>query len=228
MPWLDYLREINIASICLRIVLAMLVGGVLGMERGRKNRPAGFRTYTLVSLGAALVMMTNQYVFAQFGASDPVRMGAQVISGIGFLGAGTIILTGRNQVRGITTAAGLWAAACCGLAIGIGFYEGALVGSLAIFVTMVVMQRLDNRIRAKTRGVDIYLELDMQARLSSFLQYARDNGLAIEDVHIIKDKLTEGVICAMIEAEIRQKHSSQAEIDAALREAPGVLYLEIF
>ena len=126
---MEMLREINIVSIIVRLMLATLVGGVLGLERERKNRPAGFRTYMLVCLGAALVMMTNQYVFQVYEMSDPVRLGAQVISGIGFLGAGTIIVTGQNKIKGITTAAGLWAAACCGLAIGIGFYELAIVST---------------------------------------------------------------------------------------------------
>ena len=105
---LSYLREINLASVCLRIVLSLIIGGILGLERGRKNRPAGFRTYILVCLGSTLVMMTNQYVYQVFGTSDPTRMGAQVVSGISFLGAGTIIVTGRQQIKGITTAAGMW------------------------------------------------------------------------------------------------------------------------
>lgn len=90
---LEYLRDLNVASISLRIVLSILIGGILGIERGRKNRPAGLRTYILVCLGSALVMMTNQYVYITFDTGDPVRLGAQVISGIGFLGAGTIVLT---------------------------------------------------------------------------------------------------------------------------------------
>lgn len=130
---LSYLREINLASVCLRIVLSLIIGGILGLERGRKNRPAGFRTYILVCLGSTLVMMTNQYVYQVFGTSDPTRMGAQVVSGIGFLGAGTIIVTGRQQIKGITTAAGMWTSACCGLAIGIGFYEGAIAGGIIVF-----------------------------------------------------------------------------------------------
>ena len=129
---LEYLRDLNVASISLRIVLSILIGGILGIERGRKNRPAGLRTYILVCLGSALVMMTNQYVYITFDTGDPVRLGAQVISGIGFLGAGTIVLTGRNKIMGITTAAGLWTAACSGLAIGIGFYEGAFWAGLRL------------------------------------------------------------------------------------------------
>ena len=100
-----------------------MLGGIVGVEREKKGRPAGLRTYMLVCSGSALVMMTNQYLAVCYPQVDVSRMASQVISGIGFLGAGTIILTGKNQVRGLTTAAGLWAVACLGLAIGIGFYS---------------------------------------------------------------------------------------------------------
>jgi len=130
------LREITYTAILLRILCALLVGGILGIERGRKNRPAGLRTYMLVCVGSCLIMLTNQYVYQSIGTGDPVRLGAQVVSGIGFLGAGTIIVTKRNQIKGLTTAAGLWAAAAVGLALGIGFYEGALTAGLAIYLIL--------------------------------------------------------------------------------------------
>lgn len=127
--------ELNsIVEITVKLLLALLCGGILGIEREHKKRPAGFRTYMLVSLGSALVMMTNQYIWEYYGIGDPTRMGAQVINGIGFLGAGTIIVTGHNRVKGLTTAAGLWTAACIGLAIGIGFYEGAVIGTIMFFL----------------------------------------------------------------------------------------------
>ena len=112
-------------SIVIRLLAATLCGGLLGMERERKKRPAGLRTYILVCMGAALVIMTNIYITDLYGTGDPTRLAAQVVSGIGFLGAGTIIVTTRNRVRGLTTAAGLWASACMGIAIGAGFYIGA-------------------------------------------------------------------------------------------------------
>ncbi|HLR89065.1 MAG TPA: MgtC/SapB family protein, partial [Atopostipes sp.] len=119
--------ELSGLTITFRVVLAIFVGGLIGTERDIKNRAAGIRTHMLVCLGAAVVMMTNQYVVESFPESnlDITRMGAQVVSGIGFLGAGTILVTSHNRIRGLTTAAGLWAAATLGLAIGIGFYEMA-------------------------------------------------------------------------------------------------------
>ena len=132
----------------LRIILALLMGGLIGMERERKRRPAGFRTYMLVALGAALTVILSQYLdyminnpWAEISASigvktDASRFGAQVINGVGFLGAGTIIVTGRQEVKGLTTAAGLWASACMGLAIGAGFYECMIIGFILIFLCM--------------------------------------------------------------------------------------------
>lgn len=129
---IPYLREMNFVSVMFRLILAMVCGGMIGLERGRKRRPAGFRTYMLVCLGAALTMLLSQYEFAmvmgpwkdiavELGMkTDVSRFGAQVINGIGFLGAGTILVTGRQQVKGLTTAAGLWASACTGLAVGAG------------------------------------------------------------------------------------------------------------
>ena len=114
------LMELNEYTICLRIALSMLLGSILGAERTRKRRGAGLRTYTLVCLGATVVMMTGQFMMEYFGDTDPARLGAQVVSGIGFLGAGTILVTGAQKIKGLTTAAGLWAAACLGIAIGIG------------------------------------------------------------------------------------------------------------
>ena len=124
--------DINIWSILLRLVLAVLFGGAIGVERATKRHAAGFRTYILVCVGATLAMLVNQYTVVTFDSGDATRLGAQVISGIGFLGAGSILITSRSQVRGLTTAAGLWASACVGLAIGAGFYTAAVVTGLLI------------------------------------------------------------------------------------------------
>ena len=138
---IEYLREINLVSICLRIVLSLIIGGILGLERGRKNRPAGFRTYILVCLGSTLVMMTNQYICEVFESGDPSRLGAQVISGIGFLGAGMIYFNGRHSVKGLTTAAGIWATSGIGLAIGAGMYAMGIATSLLILVMQFLLHK---------------------------------------------------------------------------------------
>ena len=167
-------REFTYLEAGLRILMAIVLGGMIGMERGLKNRPAGLRTYMLVCLGACIVMLTNQYVYEAFGVGDPVRMGAQVVSGIGFLGAGTIIVTARNQIKGLTTAAGLWASACVGLALGIGLYAVSIMGSVAIFVILTLLHELDFRMRRSTKQVEVYVELKHNVAVGQFLDFVRD------------------------------------------------------
>ena len=125
LPIFDGLRDVTMASITLRMVLATICGGIIGVEREYKRRPAGFRTHILICLGAAMTTLTSQYLCMAHYYTDAARLGAQVIAGVGFIGAGTIIVTRRQRVKGLTTAAGLWASAIVGLSIGAGFYEGA-------------------------------------------------------------------------------------------------------
>ena len=139
---IEILSEINTISIFVRMVLAMILCGIIGIERGIKNRPAGFLTYLLVGCGSTLVMITNQYIADKYVGIDPTRMAAQVVSGIGFLGAGTIITTSKKEIRGLTTAAGLWAAAAVGLAIGIGFYSAAVIGTVLIMLSLIWLKNL--------------------------------------------------------------------------------------
>lgn len=156
----EYLHQLNLLSIIVRLALAALLGGALGMERGKKGRPAGFRTYITVCVASALVMLTGQYVYTYFETGDPARLGAQVINGIGFLGAGTILVTRKIQVKGLTTAACLWASACIGLAIGIGFYWGGILCTVLVFLGMTSMQRLEQGFLSKARDMDFFAEFD--------------------------------------------------------------------
>ncbi len=145
-----------------RLLLACVLGGFIGYERESMNRPAGFRTHILVCVGAALVMVTSEFIFERYKSSvniDPARLGAQVISGIGFLGAGTIIREGVN-VKGLTTAASLWAVSCVGIAAGIGFYEGAIAATIIIYLTLIVLKKLENYISRKDQFRAIYVKSD--------------------------------------------------------------------
>ncbi|WP_320130657.1 MgtC/SapB family protein [uncultured Sphaerochaeta sp.] len=160
------LAELNIVSIIVRLLLATVCGGLIGFERERMRRTAGLRTHILVCMGSALVMLVSQYIFTRWQTGDPQRMGAQVISGIGFLGAGTIMVTGRQQVKGLTTAAGLWTSACLGLAIGIGFYSGALIGCLFIVLVVTGMHRIDDAVVNRSPITRLYVELAPNGRFS--------------------------------------------------------------
>lgn len=221
-----YFMDITPATIAIRVLLSVVVGGLLGLERGMKNRPAGFRTYMLVCLGASMVMMTNQFIHQKYGGTDLTRMGAQVISGIGFLGAGTILITGRHQVTGITTAAGLWTSACLGLAIGIGFYEGALLCGATIFCIMSIFGKLDSAIRNHGKIIDIYLEFNTKKSFSQFLQYTRENNFNVMDIQMNKNKYAKDVdLCVIlsIKSLVRRSHS---EMLAVISAAEGVSYIE--
>lgn len=152
--------ELDILGICLRLLCAMLVGMVIGTEREYTNRPAGMRTHILVALGACAVMITGQLLFQQYSAygatPDPARLGAQVITGVGFLGAGTILRDGTN-VKGLTTAASLWTVACLGLAAGAGFYSVALIGMGFIFVTLTIFEVLQHKLMGPHIGGSRYV-----------------------------------------------------------------------
>ena len=127
------LRAVNTLSVAVRMLLALLLGGAVGLERSYKNRPAGFRTHMLVCIGTCTASLTGHYLYLNLNLpADISRLGAQVISGLGFIGAGTIIVTKEHSVKGLTTAAGLWACGIVGLACGAGFYEGAVLTSAAI------------------------------------------------------------------------------------------------
>ena len=187
LEWLDYLRELNMVSLVVRLLLAMLLGGFVGMERGRKRRAAGFRTYMLVCIGAALTMLLGQYQAAVFDAaasSDMTRYGAQVINGIGFLGAGTIILTGRREVKGLTTAAALWACACMGLAIGAGFYECVLLGLVLIFLCVRILPLLEAYLRKKSRNLNLYIEFSAVQDVRQITNCLKQMGVTVVDVEV--------------------------------------------
>ena len=171
--------------------MAIIFGGIIGYGRERERRPAGLRTHILVSIGSTLSMITNIYIYEVYNSSsDPTRIGAQVISGIGFLGAGTIIVTGKNKVRGLTTAAGLWACACMGLAIGAGFYSGAIIGCLFIASVTAVLSKLDKRINRNSRNITIYILVNSTKAASKLLKDIQSTNVKISDIEISNNNVS--------------------------------------
>lgn len=159
MDWLEYLRELNCISMIVRILLAMLLGACIGMEREKSGRPAGLRTHILVCVGACMTAIIGVYVWSTTGASDPMRIAAQVISGIGFLGVGTILVKEHDHITGLTTAAGLWTTAAMGIGAGFGYYEAALVCALVVAITTVFLYHLEAKRKKKARKLHIYVEV---------------------------------------------------------------------
>lgn len=189
---IKWLHELTLQSIVLRTVLAMLFSGILGYEREKKGRPAGFRTYMVVCLGSAIAMMTGIYLNQGTGSGDPGRIAAQVISGIGFLGAGTILVTRQNQVKGLTTAAGLWADACLGLALGAGFYSGAVIGFAAIWCSLRILHVVDKRLSHRSKVFVVYVEFVRMKDLSVFLGYGREHGCRMDNLEVTRGKDADG------------------------------------
>ena len=184
----------------LRLVLAALCGGIIGIERGKKRRPAGFRTHMIVCVGAAMTVLLSIYltdmlvnvwgIYSDATRIDISRFGAQVINGIGFLGAGTIIITGRQQIKGLTTAAGLWASACMGLAIGAGFYLGTAVVCTLIVITVVALTKFEAFILAHSRNVNMYIEFESIDDVATIVSKFKELEVRVFDVEINKQKNT--------------------------------------
>ena len=235
---LDYFRELNIASVLLRLVLAMAFGGMIGLERGRKHRAAGFRTYMLVCLGSALTSILSQYLFVQLGTVwaeitvttgkqvDVSRLGAKVYSGIGFLAAGTIIVTGRQEVKGMTTAAGLWASACMGIAIGAGFYECVIIAFVLMFLCIHFLPVVEVYLLENARNMNIYVELKSLDELGVLLSHVKAQGVQIYGVEIDRGgeeyhRYPSAVLSVRLRA-----HQQHPQILAALSEVHGVTMID--
>ena len=161
MDFFEYMLELNTVTVLVRLVLATLLGGIIGLERGKQGRAAGMRTHIFVCIGSALTVMIGLYATDVIGTvGDPFRIAAQVISGIGFLGVGTILLKGRFQITGLTTAAGLWATASIGLALGAGFYEGAIITFAIAMLTVTIFHKIESKFVKRQTRFGIYVEID--------------------------------------------------------------------
>ena len=228
------MADLTAYDVLLRLCAAALCGGLIGIDRGRKLRAAGFRTYMLVCMGAALTMVLSTYLTVMICdvwgldigtyKTDVSRFGAQVINGIGFVGAGTILVTGRQQVKGMTTAAGLWASACMGLAIGAGFYKAAIIGCSCIIITFVVFSKLESFILAHSRNVNLYVEFEHTDDLSAIVERIKGQGVRIFDIELTKAK-GDAYPNAIFSLKL-PKRKSHTFVMAAIAEVDGVRSIE--
>ena len=223
---MQQLSDVTILSIIVRIILAIVLGGIIGLERGTRNHPAGFRTHILVCVGACLAMLTNQYVMENISQlTDPTRLGAQVITGVGFLGVGTILITGRNKIKGLTTAAGLWASACMGLAIGIGFYWGAIIAGICIFLALSLFSKLEEYVYSRSRIMDVYLELDSFNMIKDIINSMKEMEILVIDMRFSPEKTISGGVGVHLNLKI-PKRGDRENIVKWLMEHEGVNLLE--
>lgn len=183
----DDLRALSFSSVVLRLLISVLCGGLVGLEREYKRRGAGFRTHILICLGAAMTTMTSIYLllYMQYHL-DAARLGAGVIAGMGFIGAGTIIVTRRQRVKGLTTAAGLWTVAIVGLAAGAGFYEGAITATVLILMAELYFSKIEYRILADAPEINLYLEYLSRANLERLLSLFRDRQVKVSGMEITR------------------------------------------
>ena len=182
---IDISRDINFVTTLLRLVLAFLCGTAIGFERSYKNRPAGFRTHILVCLGASVASMTGIYLYVNLGMpTDISRLGAQVVSGLGFLGAGTIIVTRNRTIKGLTTAAGLWTSGVIGLSVGAGFYEAGIAATAMVLVTESFFSILGQRIQY-TPEFKIALHYHHKPALDQVMRHCKDKKVSITDLRVV-------------------------------------------
>ncbi len=180
--------EWNLQNILIRVIVSTVLGGIIGLDRGMKHRGAGTKTITVVCLGATLVMLTEQYIQMNFpGLANMNRMAAQVISGVGFIGVGTIIVS-RHRVRGLTTAATLWASACVGLAVGIGFVEGGVITTAMMLVSLHVLPFVEHFATRHSRYCNVFIELEDSRDLHRILQQLREVGVVIDSIEMGETK----------------------------------------
>ena len=180
-------NDMSPISIIIRLLFAAVCGGVLGFGREKRGQAAGFRTYMIVCVGSALVMLTNIHLSIYYNITDIARLPAAVMTGLGFLGAGAIIVTHNQNVRGLTTAAGLWTTAAIGIAFGAGFYVGALVCFVLTVTILLFMERWSHRIGRETTYAEFYIEMENRSIIGRILSYAAEHDIQLSDFDVEND-----------------------------------------
>ncbi len=208
-------------SMVSRLVVACLLGGVIGFEREHVHRPAGLRTHILVCVGSALVMITSEFIYYHYSSHvnvDPARLGAQVISGIGFLGAGTIIKEGIS-VKGLTTAASLWAVSCVGISVGIGFYSGAVIATIIIFLILVVMKKTQSKVTSQ-KNIRLFVHTQVKkGEVNDLTKLIEEMGVKIKKTDFIGSE-SEGEMVLRYTVDLSNQRSMPELMEAILCHEP--------
>lgn len=223
--FIAFMREVNIVTVVVRLALAMVFGGIIGLERGKQGRAAGMRTHILVCLGATLTALIGFFASKNLGiGNDPLRVAAQVVSGIGFLGVGTILIKGRFQIVGLTTAAGLWCATAIGIALGAGFYEGAITAFLCAVLTITVVHRLEYTINKKYSRFGIYVEIKSDAAVRETIDFLSLN-FRVSDVQVTSPRSgTAGNVGIEANVHNRDFSTSPEEVARVLESKENVVF----
>lgn len=226
MEILSYIEEFNTLSVILRLLLSTLSGAAIGLERGVHGKNAGIRTFSLVCLGSALVMITDEFLVSVYSTGDPARLGAQVISGVGFLGVGTIIVTGRNYVKGLTTAASLWTTACLGIAIGSGYLAGSFMALLMIVFILTALSSISRHTDAYISKIHLYMEMNDELGVDELYKFVATNNYRITSINKqSKPALHSKDVAILLEIDLR-KRQNHTEIIESLDKLENIHYVE--
>jgi|HigsolmetaAR203D_1030402.scaffolds.fasta_scaffold01818_11 Uncharacterized membrane protein len=220
---------IDFWDLCLRLGVAVVLGGLIGIERELSNHPAGFRTHILVCIGSALIMLLSIYGFSEFINEpnvrvDPARLAAQVISGIGFLGAGTIIRKGVS-ISGLTTAASLWATAGIGLSAGAGFYSGALLTTFLVLICLFVLNKLEKSKMMRNKEEIVFLVDDTPDVLGRIMLQLGQSDIKIKQIRVSSNDSEDGsktIRCSVRETDEKVLEQCVSQMESV----PGVREVE--
>lgn len=218
--------DVSLVSMTVRLILAAVLGGLVGADRESSGQAAGVRTFSLVCLGSCLAMLTGEYLFTIYPKTDPSRIAAQVISGIGFLGVGTIVVTARRNVKGLTTAATLWVTAALGIAIGAGLIWESLICFVLIMVVVFILTPVSRYMDRTNRRVVVYLELDYGEGIVDFFNFIRERGYSVHSMEkmtsasILKDDISMRMVVDM------KKRRDHTAFIKEIRELPYIHYVE--
>lgn len=218
--------DVSLISMTVRLLLAAVLGALVGVDRESSGQVAGVRTFSLVCLGSCLAMLTGEYLFTIYPKTDPSRIAAQVISGIGFLGVGTIVVTARRNVKGLTTAASLWVTAALGISIGAGLIWESLICFILIMVVVLILTPVSRYLDRTNRRVVMYLELDYGEGIVAFFDFIQDSGYSVHSMEkltsasILKDDIA---LRMVVDMKKRRDHTAFIK---EIRELPYVHYVE--
>lgn len=223
----DFARDMTPLALVVRLCSAVICGGLIGIEREFKRRPAGFRTHILICLGAAMTTLTSQYllvVMHQF--NDIARMGAQVVAGIGFIGAGSIIVTKRQRVKGLTTAAGLWTAAIIGLVCGAGYIECALFATVMVLVAELLLIKFEYRFARNVSDTNLYIEYRHADCIENIIRTVREKHINMNGLEIsrVSDE-NSPYYCAVLTVQLSKKQLD-GDIGESLKLIDDVISVE--
>lgn len=222
---LMYLEDFNYVSIILRLILASVLGSCIGMERGATRHAAGLRTFALVCTGAALAQIIDMKCVMDYGSGDPVRLAQGVISGMGFLGVGTIVVTGKSHIKGLTTAATLWTTAILGISIGAGYLYVSLFTFALIMFVVKVMAKYSRYQLHNNREIELLVEVRDRDGVKALINYVRNKGYKIESV---EKKAEAGAINVDIEIDLGKRMDHDAIVEEVGKISEIVFVEEIF